>query len=102
MKAELTLPDDIVKVIAREVAVALKPLIVAREKEPDAILSPVQLADLLGVPKGWIYERVSRGELPYFKAGKYLRFRKSVIEKWIERQSVPASGPPTRALKVLK
>lgn len=104
MKAEFTISDDLIKAIAREVAAELRPVLVAskRPEGPDAILSPDQLATLLGVPKGWVYERVSLGELPHFKAGKYLRFRLSVIEKWIEGQSVPASGPPSRPLRIIK
>lgn len=100
MKAEFIIPPEFVSVVAQEVAAALKPLLAAREKEPDAILSPDQLAALLGVPKGWIYERVSLGEIPHFKAGKYLRFRRSAIEKWIESQSTPASGPPNKRVRV--
>jgi len=102
MKLSLDLSDEVVTAIALQVAEELRPLLAPKQEAPDAILSPVQLAALLGVPKGWVYERVSLGEIPHFKAGKYLRFRRSVIEKWIESQSVPASGPPSRPLRIVK
>jgi excisionase family DNA binding protein len=102
MKAELTLPDDMVKAIAQEVIVALKPLLVARKGEEDAILTPNQLADLLGVTRGWVYEQAALKAIPYHKIGKYLRFRKSAIGKWLDSVAVPASGPPSRPLQIAK
>jgi len=102
MKAELSIPQEIISAIAQEVAAALKPLLAARKAEQDAVLTPDQLSAYLGVARGWIYERVSLGEIPHFKTGKYLRFRKSVIDKWTEAHSVPASGPPSRSLRAVK
>ena len=102
MKAELTLPDDMVKAIAEEVVSALRPLLAARKGEEDAILTPDQLADLLGVTKGWVYEQAALKAIPYHKLGKYLRFRRSAIDRWIDSAAVPASGPPSRPLRIAK
>lgn len=102
MKAELTLPDDLAKAIAQEVATALKPLMAARKGEEDAILSPDQLAGLLGVSKGWVYEQAALKAIPYHKLGKYLRFRRLEIDKWIDSTAVPASRPPSRPLRIAK
>lgn len=90
MKAELTIPDDMVKAIAQEVIAALKPALTHRKGEEDAILTPDQLANLLGVSKGWIYEQAALKAVPYHKLGKYLRFRRSAIEKWVDSAVVPA------------
>lgn len=102
MKAELTIPDDIVRAIAQEVATALKPLMAARKVEEDAILTPDQLAALLGMSKGWIYEQAALKTIPYHKLGKYLRFRRSEINRWIDSTAVPAPGPPSRTLRIAK
>lgn len=102
MKAEFTFPPEFVSAVAQEVAATLRPLLVSREKEPDAILSPAQLAVLLGVPKGWVYEATAQKTIPYFKAGKYLRFRKSDVDKWIAANAVPVSRPPFRPLRAVK
>ncbi len=102
MKAEFTFPPEFVSTVAQEVAAALKPLLAAKVKEPDAILSPDQLAALLDVPKGWVYEATAQKTIPYFKAGKYLRFRKSDVDKWIAANAVPASRPPFRPLRAVK
>jgi excisionase family DNA binding protein len=102
MKLHLDLPDDVVRAIAQEVAAELRPLLAPKQEAPDAILSPDQLAAYLGVAKGWVYEQAALNAIPLFKVGKYLRFKKSTIDKWIETQSVPSSGPPSRPLRTLK
>jgi excisionase family DNA binding protein len=103
MKVELGIPPELVTAIAQAVTEELKPLIASRKVEAqDDILTPEQLAEYLQVSKQWVYERVSLGEIPHTKVGKYLRFRKTAIEKWIESQSIPATNPLSRSLKVIK
>jgi len=103
MKVELELPDTLVQAIAERVAVALKPHIAARKPEPpDAIMTPEQLSKYLQVTRQWIYERVSLGEIPRTRVGKYLRFRKSAIDRWLEDQSAPATSPLSRRLGAAK
>ena len=101
MKAEIVLPDELAAAIAAEVAAALKPLLSARKATEDPILDPDQLASYLGVAKGWVYEQASQASIPCFRAGKFLRFRKSAIDKWIEAQSTPAARPPSRTLRIV-
>lgn len=46
-----------------------------------------EVSERLAVPIGWIYRRTSRGHpdpLPFVKVGKFLRFRSSEIEHWLE------------------
>jgi len=101
MKAEIVLPPELVSAIAAEVAAALKPLLSARKAEEIAILTPEALAERLDVSIGWIYEAVSQKSIPYFKCGKFLRFKKAAIDKWIEDQSTPAARTPTRPLRIV-
>ncbi|MFX0197248.1 MAG: helix-turn-helix domain-containing protein [Candidatus Hodarchaeota archaeon] len=52
-------------------------------------LTVTQLAQLLQVPKSWVYGQTMKkghGAIPRIKFGKYLRFLRSDIEKWIEEQ----------------
>ena len=102
MKAEFTFPPEFVSAVAQEVAAALKPLLTARKGEEDAILTPDQLADLLGVTKGWVYEQAALKAIPYHKLGKYLRFKRLAIDRWMDSAAVPASGPPSRPLRIVK
>lgn len=43
-----------------------------------------QVAEHLGVPKSWIYEKSALGIIPSIKVGVYRRFRWSQIEAWLE------------------
>ena len=61
--------------------------------------SPIQLADLLltvsevaqvlRVPRSWVYDHVrpsAHPVLPHVKLGKYLRFRRQDIEAFLDRE----------------
>ncbi|MBV6654222.1 MAG: helix-turn-helix domain-containing protein, partial [Mameliella sp.] len=57
----------------------------APAKEPEEeLLNFDQACDFLGIAKSTGYQRVNRGELPHFKKGRRLYFRKSELIKYIE------------------
>ncbi|MDD3077911.1 MAG: helix-turn-helix domain-containing protein [Paludibacter sp.] len=49
----------------------------------EEIMRVEQLSDYLTIARQTIYEKCSKKEIPYFKAGKRLYFKKSVINDWI-------------------
>jgi excisionase family DNA binding protein len=51
---------------------------------PERLLLPEDVAGILGVSAKWVYAATQRGELPGIKVGRYVRFRRSAIEKWID------------------
>jgi excisionase family DNA binding protein len=54
-----------------------------------ALLDVEQVAELLKVPMSWIYSRTrkrSLDRLPGFRLGKYWRFRRDDVLRWLERQ----------------
>jgi excisionase family DNA binding protein len=64
----------------------------------DRLLTPRQLSAYIGLEVGTIYNRVSRGEIPYEKAGRLLRFRKSDIDAWLSAHNEqPAIVAPAEA-----
>ncbi len=73
--------------IAAIVIEAITPLI-AQAKSPsdDNIFDVRSLAAFLKVDAGWIYRQIHKKNIPFFKAGKYVRFRKSEIEDWLTKQ----------------
>jgi len=100
MKAELNIDtQEIVREIANEVIRELKPLLSNNGKPgDDTIFNKKGLAEYLNVPVTWVDKKVSFNEIPYFKAGKYPRFKKSIIDKWIEDNTVRAI-PSLRLIK---
>ncbi len=52
------------------------------------LLKVPRVAEILDVPKSWLYGHVHAGTLPfpYLKVGTYLRFRPEDIENYIENE----------------
>jgi excisionase family DNA binding protein len=47
-----------------------------------------QVAEIIGVPKSFIYPRTARGHgdpIPHYRLGGHLRFKLDDVEEWIER-----------------
>lgn len=87
MKSEIE-PQDI-EAIAQGVLELLKPLLSRLEKcdEEDTILDVKGLAKYLRVDSSWVYKQVSLKTIPFFKTGRYTRFKKAHIDRWIESQT---------------
>jgi excisionase family DNA binding protein len=87
MKLELEIDD--INAIATRVFELLKPHLNGNgSKTDDIVFDPDQLAAYLNIPKSKVYKDVQNNALPYFKIGKYLRFRKSAIDKHIEKKTI--------------
>ncbi len=55
-----------------------------------SLLTADQVADLLGVPKSWVYEQSRCGRIPTVRLGRYCRYRKEAIETWLAELEAPA------------
>jgi excisionase family DNA binding protein len=65
----------------------MKSKYIARIKKSDIELwDAEEVAKFMGVSKGHIYNLISRGEIPYFKLGRLVRFEKSIVESWVLQQ----------------
>lgn len=50
------------------------------------LLTPDDVADMLGVPRSMVYTLARRGDLPTVRVGdRYVRFRAETIDQWIAR-----------------
>ncbi len=65
---------------------------------PDELLTLDEVATLLKLPKSWIYERTRRKLIPHVKLGKYLRFPRAALGRWLQGCGV---GPPHAELETL-
>ena len=84
MKINLEHKD--LELIASMVVNKLKPLL--KVPEPETMYSVKELSEYLGVKNSWVYSRVEKYKIPHIKVGKYPRFKKSEIDKWLKEQSV--------------
>ncbi len=46
-----------------------------------------QASQYLGISPDTLYKYLSRGKFPAFKLGNRWRFKKSMLDRWMERQS---------------
>lgn len=76
------LDQEDVELIARRVVDMIKPLISTKEDNDEIIFSVEELAEYLRVSAKWVYEHTC--ELPHFKLGGLLRFRKKEIDRVIQ------------------
>jgi excisionase family DNA binding protein len=93
MKLDLTtLPNAVKLEVSKEDLLAfadrLRP---AHEKKElnstpseEALLSFEEMCEFLGIAKSTGYQRIGRGEIPHFKKGRRLYFRKSELLRYIE------------------
>ena len=70
--------------IVEKVVERLKPLINnSHDSRGDELMDVKALADYLKVKKQWVYEKTHMNILPYYKVGKYPRYKKSKIDEWL-------------------
>jgi excisionase family DNA binding protein len=87
MKLDLEASD--IDAIARQVTKTLLPHLERQgDTERDAVFTANELAEYLKVKQSWVYDRVKKKAVPHFKLGKYLRFKKSAIDRWIRESSI--------------
>jgi excisionase family DNA binding protein len=92
MKAELTLPPELAKEIAREVIELLKPVLSGNGKQAgnDELFNIQDVCNYFKVSKQWVYERTHLNEIPFYKIDGHLRFKKIELNKWLQKYHVSA------------
>jgi excisionase family DNA binding protein len=58
----------------------------------DSLMTAKEVADLLGVPKTWVYEQSRTGRIPTVTLGRYRRYRREAVEAWVEQLEAPSRG----------
>jgi excisionase family DNA binding protein len=94
VKAELQIDtQEFVTALSKVLLKELKPLLERETANTEPLFTVKALAKYLQVSDQWVYERVHRKEIPYLKIGKFPRFKKSDIDKWIDTLKIPAAYP---------
>jgi len=60
--------------------------------ESREVMNIRQASQYLGVSPDTLYKYVSEGRIPAFKLGNRWRFKKALLDTWMEQQSAPADG----------
>ncbi len=84
MKIEI---DDaqLINDIVEKVVERLKPLLNSNHNSNgDELMDVKGLAEYLKVKESWVYEKIHTKQIPFQKAGRFPRFRKKNIDKWLE------------------
>ncbi len=67
-------------------------------KIENVLLTPEQVAKKLGVRKSTIYQWSHRGYIPHIKMGRFIRFKESTIDNWLDKNAV--KGRVTRRVRI--
>jgi excisionase family DNA binding protein len=102
VKAELTLPTELVGQIFDMFIEKLSPLLNGNGKNRDDGLFDVEdLALYLKVNRQWVYEKIHNNSVPHYKMGKYPRFRKSEIDQWLRTLERGEGRKPAQTVRRL-
>ena len=52
--------------------------------DPATLMLAAEVADLLQVTPAWVYAETRRGRLPHIRLGRYVRYRRSAIDAWLD------------------
>ncbi len=50
----------------------------------DRWMTTEDLCDYISVSQDWVYDRVSKNQIPHVKIGRRLKFKLSEIDEWVE------------------
>lgn len=89
---EINLNDQdiqrLVELLAPRLVAAIAPLLKTTlskdSQDGNALFSVKQLSEYLGVKPSWIYEKTHFKEIPFIKCGRFPKFRKKEVDKWLE------------------
>ena len=60
---------------------------------PDRLMTVTELSEMLGIPVNTLYSWRWRGEGPTgYRVGRYVRYRRSEVNAWLEAQASRAGG----------
>lgn len=83
------LDQEDIDLIAHRVAEMIKPLLQPKNGGDEPFFDVPALAEYLRVDESWVYQQVHLRNIPFYKLGKYVRFRKSDLEQWARTLKLP-------------
>ena len=68
----------------------------------DTYLSIGEVSTLLNIKRPTLYQWVESGQIPHYKLGRLIRFRRHEIIQWMERHKAAPVDVPKRARDIMK
>ena len=62
-----------------------------------SLLTAPEVAQMLGMPRTWVYEQSRAGRIPTVTLGRYRRYREEAIKEWIEQLEAPVQKCAAKA-----
>ncbi len=59
----------------------------------ESLLTTEQVAQYLNVDKFTVYRLVAQNKIPAFRVGNQWRFKRNVLEQWLQKNMNVSSGP---------
>ncbi len=91
--------DELVTEIVQKVITELKSFL-TEGRVTEEIMDIDALSVYLKVTKSWIYQ--NQKSLPHFRVGRFIRYRKSEIDRWLETQKIPPRKPLSNRIRRVK
>ena len=64
--------------------------------ESREVMNVRQASQYLGISPDTLYRYITEGEIPAFKLGNRWKFKKTVLDRWMEKQSTQHEGRARR------
>jgi excisionase family DNA binding protein len=64
-----------------------------RPHDSEPLLTADEVASFMRVTRSWVYAETRRDALPHARLGRYVRYRRSAIERWLDESQ---RGPRER------
>ncbi len=65
--------------------------------EDDKLLTADEVADLMRVTRAWVYAETRRDAITHLRLGRYVNYRRSAIEAWMQAvERGPGAAPARR------
>jgi len=68
----------------------------------DEYLNIDELSKYLGIKKATLYFKVENGQIPHYKIGRLIRFKKSEIDSWMQSMRQALSTTDLKTKEIIK
>jgi excisionase family DNA binding protein len=61
-----------------------------------------ELSEYLNLKRSTLYAKVEAGELPHYRIGRLIRFKREEVDRWMEGHRRESVDPSLRSIQILK